>query len=120
MLSCFGGVSVSSGSFLRYLGSFPIVSQMPPLDQPWRPVLTAAPSPDAGCKERECLVAGNGKGCSQGKGLGERGSGCLSVLAVGHGRSLLTDMYDAHLTKVSWAKDMVQPTYPVLLPRSHG
>lgn len=52
-------------------------------------------------RERDC-------GC-------EKGSGCLSVLAVGHGRSLLTDMYDAHLTKVWWLKVQVQPNYPLVL-----
>lgn len=53
-----------------------------------------------GGREWQGLFPGKGTRC-------EKGSGCLLVLAVGHGRSLLTDMYDAHLTKVWWSKDTV-------------
>lgn len=48
----------------------------------------------------------------------EGGAGCkirlgyLSVLGVGHGRGLLTDMYNAHLTKVP---GLGPPAYPSTL-----
>lgn len=50
----------------------------------------------------KCSPGVGGGWRSQGSRKGEPGvqTGCLAVLGVGHGRRLLTDMYNAHLTKV--------------------